>query len=218
MDRYAVKLGCMTQPISMASEQTLMVSHVWPTSTTRTPAITDSLSTGSHVKYISTAPGAFRGAVDNRTFETILLSELLPPFPPGHWNKGHVARDPETGKATFVKTEKVQFAAVGRLVHPVKFNELDFTQQYRVETAAYQWLSDSRVGPEFLGHLTKGKDGRVVSFVAEWVEGARAAGPRDINGCKKALARLHELGIKFGDMSKHNFLVRDGHDVIFGRL
>lgn len=47
-----------------------------------------------------------------------------------------------------------------------------------IETAAYQWISDSGVGPKFLGHLTEGKDGRVVGIVAEWVEGARAAGAR----------------------------------------
>lgn len=82
------------------------------------------------------------------------------------------------------------------------------------ETAAYQWISDSGVGPKFLGHLTEGKDGRVVGFVAEWFEGARAAGPGDIDGCKNVFGRLHELGIKLGDINKHNFLVRDGHDVV----
>lgn len=203
---------------------------------------------GRHVKYVSTAPGTFRGAEDDRTFEPILLGELLPPFPTGDWNQGHAARDPETGKATFVRTETVQFPGVKNLWHPVRLNELDFTRQDRVrqrvhvsahpevqggrpvlvklavwpweipsieaETAAYQWLSDSGVGPEFLGHLTEGRDGRVVGFVAEWVEGARAAGSADVDGCRKALGRLHELGIKLGDINKHNFLVRDGHDVV----
>jgi hypothetical protein len=207
------------------------------------------LVNGQHVKYMSTTPGTFRGAEDDRTFEPInLLGELLPPFPIGDWNKGHAARDPETGKATFVRTEIAQFAGVNNLWHPVKLNELDFTRQDRlrqrvyvsthpevkggkpvliklavwpwetpsikVETAAYQGISDSGISPQFLGHLTEGKDGRVVGFVAEWVEGARAAGPGDIDGCKKALGRLHKLGIKLGDINKHNFLVRDGHDVV----
>lgn len=44
--------------------------------------------------------------------------------------------------------------------------------------------------------------------------GARAAGPGDLDSCKKALGRLHELGIKLGDVDKHNLLVRDGHDVV----
>jgi predicted Ser/Thr protein kinase len=79
---------------------------------------------------------------------------------------------------------------------------------------AYQRLKDSGIGPKFLGHLTEGRDGRVVGFAVEWVQGARAAGPGDMEGCKKALERLHELGIKSGDINKHNFLVRDGHDVV----
>jgi hypothetical protein len=203
---------------------------------------------GQHVKYISTAPGTFRGAEDDRTFEPILLGELLPPFPIGDWNQGHAAWDPESGKSAFVRTETLRFAGVKNLWHPVRLNELDFTRQDRVrqrvhvsthpvlqsgkpvliklavwpweipsievETAAYQWISDRGIGPKFLGHLTEGKDGRVVGFVAEWLEGARAAGPGDLEGCKKVLGRLHKLGIKLGDINKHNFLVRDGHDVV----
>lgn len=201
-----------------------------------------------HVKYITTAPGTFRGAEDDRTFEPVLLGELFPSFPTGNWNNGHVARDPETEKATFVRTETVQLSQVKNTWHPVKLNELDFTRQVRlrqrvhvsthpqirggkpvllklavwpweipsieVETAAYQWLSDTGVGPKFLGHVTEGKDGRVIGFVAELVEGTRCAGPTDMDGCRKALGRLHELGIKLGDINKHNFLVREGHDVV----
>ncbi|KAM0272621.1 hypothetical protein ACHAQH_008591 [Verticillium albo-atrum] len=203
---------------------------------------------GQHVKYVTTAPGTFREDEENRTFEPILLSELLPPFPIGDWNKGHVAKDPETGKVTFAKTETVHLARVQNLWHPVKLNELDFTRQDRVrqrvhvathpelndgqpvlikiavwpweiasieiETTAYQRINESGVSPKFLCHLTEGKDGRVVGFATEWVQGARAAGPRDIEGCKKTLGRLHELGIKSGDINKHNFLVRGGHDVV----
>jgi hypothetical protein len=200
------------------------------------------------VKYVTTAPGTFRGDEDDRTFEPILLSNLLPPFPTGDWNKGHVAKDPKTGHATFVKTETVCLAGVENLWHPVKLNELDFTRQDRVrqrvsisthpelndgepvlvklavwpweiasievETTAYQWINGSGIGPKFFGHVTEGEDGRVVGFAVERVQGARTAGPGDAEGCKKALGRLHELGIKHGDINKHNFLVRDGHDVV----
>lgn len=82
------------------------------------------------------------------------------------------------------------------------------------ETIAYEWIRDRGIGPGFLDHLTEGKDGRVVGFVAEWVQDARAVGPRDLESCRKALGRLHELGIKLGDTNKHNFLVREGHDVV----
>ena len=82
------------------------------------------------------------------------------------------------------------------------------------ETTAYEWIRDSDIGPKFLGHITEGEGGRVVGFVAEWVQDARAAGPGDLENCRKALGRLHALGIKLGDINKHNFLVREGHDVV----
>ncbi|CZT52445.1 uncharacterized protein RSE6_13781 [Rhynchosporium secalis] len=203
---------------------------------------------GQDVKYVTTEPGTFLGAEDDRTFEPILLGNLLPPFPTGHWNKGYVGKDPETGEITFIKTETEHLTGVENLWHPVKLNELDFTSQDRIkqrvhisthpklkdgepvlvkiavwpweipsieiETAAYQRINDGGVGPKFLGHLTEGKDGRVVGFVVEYVRGARAAGSGDLDSCKKALGRLHKLGIKFGDINKHNFLVRDGYDVV----
>lgn len=203
---------------------------------------------GQHVKYVTTAPGAFRGHEDDRTFEPILLSDLFPPFPAGDWNKGHVAKDPGTGHVSFVKTETACLAGIENIWHPAMLNEFDFTLQDRVrqrvsisthpdlndgepvlvklavwpwelpsvevETTAYQSLDGSGIGPKFLGHVTEGKDGRVVGFIVERVQGARTAGPGDAEGCKKALGRLHELGIKHGDINKHNFLVREGHDAV----
>ncbi|KAH7145883.1 hypothetical protein B0J13DRAFT_666474 [Dactylonectria estremocensis] len=180
---------------------------------------------GQDVKYVSTVPSTFRG-------------EPLSPFPPGSWNRAHAAMNPETGKATFVRTETLELPRMKNIWHPVKLNEVDFTRQDRVrqrvhasthpevlgvrpvlvklaaETAASEWISDSGVGPKFLGHLTEGKDKHVVGFVVEWVEGARTAGLGDMDGCRKALARLHELGIKLSDINKYNPLVRGWHDVV----
>jgi hypothetical protein len=200
-----------------------------------------------YVKYVTTAPGTFAGDEFNRTFGPILLGELLPSFPVGNWNKGHVAKDPETGEIAFVETKTVPLAGVENLWHPVKLNELDFAQErlrqrvristhpelndgkpvliktavwpweialIETETTAYECIRNRDIGPRFLGHLTEGKDGRVVGFVVEWVPDARTAGPGDLESCRKALGRLHELGIKHGDINKHNFLVRDGHDVV----
>lgn len=65
-----------------------------------------------HMRYISTAPDTFFGAEEDRIFESILLSELLPSFPPGSRNNAHLARDPRWGKPTFVMTETVQPAGV----------------------------------------------------------------------------------------------------------
>jgi predicted Ser/Thr protein kinase len=83
-----------------------------------------------------------------------------------------------------------------------------------VETTVYQRINGGGIGPKFLGHLAEGRGGRVIGLVVECVRGARAAGPGDLEGCRKALGRLHALGIKHGDINKHNFLVQDGHDVV----
>jgi hypothetical protein len=56
----------------------------------------------NYVKYVTILPGTLAGEEQEWTFRPILLSELLPPFPPGNWNKGYVAKDPEraeTGEA-----------------------------------------------------------------------------------------------------------------------
>ncbi|KAJ8129967.1 hypothetical protein O1611_g3664 [Lasiodiplodia mahajangana] len=206
------------------------------------------LADGQRARYVTTAPGTFVGAEDDRTFEPILLGELFPPFPSGSWNQGHVAKDTATGETAFVKTETVQLAGVKNIWHPVKLNEFDFTQQHRirqrvrvathpelnngkpvlmklavwpweiasmeVETTAYQFIDGRSIGPKFLGHVTEGNDGRVVGFIIEWVQDARAAGLEDIESCKMALGRLHKLNIKSGDINKHNFLVRDGQDTV----
>lgn len=82
------------------------------------------------------------------------------------------------------------------------------------ETTVYERIRDKDISPRFLGHLTEGKDGRVVGFVVEWIQDARIAGPGDLESCRKVLGRLHELGIKHGDINKHNFLVWEGHDVV----
>jgi len=86
------------------------------------------------------------------------------------------------------------------------------------ETTAYEWLQNSEVVPTFLGHVTEGKDGRVIGFVTEFIEDTRPAESRDIEECEKALKKLHELRIKMDDTNKFNFLVRDGHDVMIADL
>lgn len=82
------------------------------------------------------------------------------------------------------------------------------------EIVVYKWISDSSIGLKFLGYLMEGKDGCMVGFVVEWVEGVRVVGLVDYDGCKKVLGWLYEFGIKFGDVNKYNFFVRDGYDVL----
>ena len=81
---------------------------------------------GKYVKYVTTTPGALDGEKVDWSFGPILLSELLPPFPPGNWNKGHVAKDPETGEVAFIEVKTEPPAGVESPWRPVKLNELDF--------------------------------------------------------------------------------------------
>ncbi|KAK0753435.1 hypothetical protein B0T18DRAFT_452276 [Schizothecium vesticola] len=69
-----------------------------------------------------------------------------------------------------------------------------------------------RGDPRFLGHLTE--EGRVIGFVLEYISNAGAAGPGDLAACQSVLQKLHSLGVKHGDINKHNFLVRDDGRVV----
>lgn len=102
---------------------------------------------GEHVKYVSTAPGALAGDVVDRTFGPVLLGKLLPPFPPGNWNKGYVAKDPETGEVVFTKTEIEIFPGVENLWHTTSLNELDFTRDQvgqRVRMSQHPEINDGQ--------------------------------------------------------------------------
>ncbi|KAG6148187.1 hypothetical protein E4U28_004987 [Claviceps purpurea] len=130
-----------------------------------------------------------------------------------------------------VKFDELEFSRQDRLRHrvyvathprindggPVLMKIANWPRELdRIETeiAVYQRICDQGVGPKFLGHVIEGPDGRVIGFITEWVGGARSAEPGDLDDCRKALARLHQLGIKHGDINKHNFLVREGHEVV----
>lgn len=42
----------------------------------------------------------------------------------------------------------------------------------------------------------------------------RCIGPEDLSKCREALSRLHQLGIRHGDVNKHNFLIREGRAIL----
>jgi predicted Ser/Thr protein kinase len=73
------------------------------------------------------------------------------------------------------------------------------------ETTAYQWIDDYDIGPRFLGHLTE--EGRAIGFLMERIPAERHAGPQDLESCQEALSRLHDLGIRHGDINRFNFLI-----------
>ncbi|PIA93775.1 hypothetical protein CB0940_04838 [Cercospora beticola] len=83
-----------------------------------------------NVKYVSTAPGVFPDRpLTDRTFAPTLIGELLPPFPPGDWNSGHVAKDPATAEVYFARLEAIELPKVETVWHPTQLNEVDFTEQ-----------------------------------------------------------------------------------------
>jgi len=48
----------------------------------------------------------------------------------------------------------------------------------------------------------------------ERVLDCRHAMPEDLPLCQHALTKLHKLGIKHGDISKHNFLIRNREAIL----
>ncbi|KAG5954421.1 hypothetical protein E4U58_007630 [Claviceps cyperi] len=145
---------------------------------------------GRHVEYVSTATGTLCVFdVADRPFGNDLTWRVSSSFPHFPFEIGTTAMKPESRRIT-------------RLPHINGF-------------ATQAPVSNNK----FLGHLilTEGTNGRIIGFIVEWLGGSRSAEPRNPGDCKKVLARLHQLGIKHGDINKHNFPdgpVQDGQVVL----
>ncbi|KAK4105948.1 hypothetical protein N658DRAFT_460013 [Parathielavia hyrcaniae] len=87
------------------------------------------------------------------------------------------------------------------------------------DTRAHQIIQarDPGLAPRFLAHVTE-NGSRVIGFLLEHIPDAREAGPKDLEKCRAALARLPTLGIAKGrELKRHSFLVKtDGSVVIRG--
>ncbi len=195
----------------------------------------------SSVKYVTIDHGIF--SADEMAFAPALLP-LLPSFSTSDWNVGRISKNQVTGrpvfsewtreilpsvrqtwKTTFVDVldlsmhEKVR-TNVYRASHPTftvpviaKFAIFPWEIQYiEAETRAYQWIEGSNIGPQFLDHITEGE--RTVGFLLEEVSGARHAAPADLVLCQEAVARLHSLGIRHGDLNRHNILLSAGRAIL----
>ncbi|KAK9437421.1 alpha-galactosidase a precursor [Metarhizium brunneum] len=180
---------------------------------------------------------------DDRTFAPILLP-TLPSFPPGDWNEGHVSKNPLNGELEFSRCTRSDLPGVSNTWHHTRIDHLELNKVSRIrqnihvvthplfdqallvkftefpwqmpffeaETTAYEWIDGHDIGPKFLGHLTE--DGRVIGFVLEYLDDIRSAETEDLAACQAALAKLHSLGIKHGDINKYNFLIRQGKAVL----
>jgi len=189
------------------------------------------------VKYITIDAGLYD--CDDMCFGPSLIS-LLPPLPPGDWNQGYVSRNPETGEPHFSAVSNTQLPGITTTWHPTRVDHLELREERKIrsnvyevtcpcfnstviakfarfewevpqleaETTAYEWIEGQQIGPAFLGHLTE--DGRIIGFLMARIADCRHATPEDFPLCHSALSKLHELGIKHGDINKHNFLINDG--------
>jgi len=187
----------------------------------------------AHFKYVTINTDVF--PLLTMCAEAYLLP-LLPPFPSGDWNTGRIAKDITSGQPCFTSVKKEDLPTIATW-HPRLVNYLDLRidEELRIkvyeatdtltdapviakyarfpseiaflaaETRAYAWIEGTGIGPKFLGHITE--EDRAIGILLERVVGARHARPEDLALCRRSLARLHALGVKHGDVNRHNFLV-----------
>ncbi|KAK2594669.1 hypothetical protein QQS21_007645 [Conoideocrella luteorostrata] len=190
---------------------------------------------GKHVKYITVAPGALPR--DHRTFAPVLIP-MLPPFPRGDWNEGHISKEPATGQLFFARHEKVDLDGIAHTWHPTRIDFLELKKLHRLRQniqrvshplfdipvifkfAEFPWQIPYFETETIAYEWIKDKDigpkflghvteaGRVIGWVMEDLNGARTAEPGDLAPCQEILGKLHALGIKHGDINRFNFLVQ----------
>ncbi|KAJ0414688.1 alpha-galactosidase A precursor [Aspergillus carlsbadensis] len=93
---------------------------------------------GHSIKYITIEPGIY-GAED-MCFGPSLVS-LLPDLPPGNWNDGLVAKNPDDGQAHFAHARVTQFPAVQNTWHATTVDYLDLAIGRKLRTGIYEATS-----------------------------------------------------------------------------
>lgn len=199
------------------------------------------LVNGKLVKYVTIDQGLY--SLRELTLAPLLVPRL-PPFPDSDWNEGHISKSPETGKPYFAQAKKADLPSISSIWHPVHVDILQLVMKpnprsnvcrvlspdmslpaiakfarfpwemayFEAETTAYQWIEGKQIGPRFLGHLEE--NGRTIGFLIEAFADSRHPGPIDLEICQQALSKLHCIGVKHGDINKHNFLVLDDRAVL----
>jgi hypothetical protein len=190
------------------------------------------------VKYVTIEGGIF--SADDMCFAPALLP-MLPPFPPGDWNYGRIAKSPQDGTAYFTETVRKQLSGVQNVWHPTRVDHLDLIYGHRLRSniweattpalptkfvtkfARFDWeigyMDDECAAYQWIEGQSIGpkflghlvEEGRVIGFLIESLVGSRHAEIGDLTVCQEALTRLHKLGIKHGDVNKFNFMIRGGH-------
>lgn len=199
------------------------------------------LCNGHHVTYVTIATGIY--TADDMCFAPVLIP-LLPPFPPGDWNDGYIARDPKDGTPCFVRAAKLQLPGVRSAWHSTHLNHLDLTYGKKLRSNVYEattpsfsctivakfarfaweidYLESECLAYQWIEGRSIGpkflghlvEEGRVIGFIMENITGARHATPNDLAICQEKVSSLHQVGILHGDVNKFNFLIRGKHAMI----
>ncbi|CAM1509846.1 Fc.00g001810.m01.CDS01 [Cosmosporella sp. VM-42] len=192
---------------------------------------------GEEVKYVTIEPGVL--PQDERTFAPVLIP-LLPAFPPGDWNEGHVAKDRTTGEPIFSSTKKSDLPGIGNIWHDTNINHIElktitpirqtlhrvthplFPSPILAKFAQFPWEIPYFAAETTSYHWIHNRGigphflghiheaGRVIGFLLEEIPGARTAEVGDLAACQRSLEKLHGLGVMHGDINKHNFLIKGG--------
>ncbi|KAI0970557.1 alpha-galactosidase a precursor [Xylaria arbuscula] len=152
---------------------------------------------------------------DDTSSESALRSGL-PNFPPGDWNKGHVAKDKVTGDITFTTSTRHDLPRVKNIWHKKTIDHHEVTsivgmrQNIRLVTSplfkhegqykfvGFPWqipiTEKETAAHTFVGHVTE--TGRVIGFLLENIL-RRTAKLDELEKCHRV------------DINNHKFLVRE---------
>lgn len=164
--------------------------------------------------------------------------------PPGDWNDGLVAKDPETGHPCFERAIRTIFPGVKSMWHKTYVDYQDIVVGEKLRTGIYeitcsrfdvpvvakfarfeweiQYLENETAAYEWIDGRGIApqflghltEDGRVIGYLMERITNARHSRPGDLIACQETLSKLHQLGICHGDINRFNFLVRGSEAVL----
>lgn len=180
------------------------------------------LVNGQTIKYLTIETGLY--PMEDMCFGPSLVV-ILPELPPGDWNDGLVAKNPENGQPHFARAARTRFSGIKHQWHGKFVDYLDLKIGEKLRTGIYeatcsqfdtvvvvkfarfeweiQYLENETTAYEWIhGHEIGPKflgylteDDRVIGFLMERIRGAQHASPNDLAACQDVIQRLHKLGI-----------------------
>ncbi|KAF2207768.1 hypothetical protein CERZMDRAFT_88239 [Cercospora zeae-maydis SCOH1-5] len=196
------------------------------------------LCDGKYVKYVTVAAGLY--TADEMCFGPAFVP-LLPRFPPGDWNCGHIMKCPANRTPYFASVTNTKLPSIQSVWHPISVDCLDLTYGNKLRSGVYEatspqfsqtivakfarfpWEIDALeketeayqwIDGQDIGPIFLGhlvEEGRTIGFLMENITDARHASENDLEICRHKLCSLHRLGILHGDVNKYNFLITNSH-------